>query len=557
MKNLSIHTKILIIAVLPAVLLTLLLSILSHSSVNQLGQTSITLLEQYAQDNSKKAIQDYVDIAVSSIQPIYDNAGADDQEAQKQALAILKNMTFQDGNYIFVYQYDGTNLAFRAKPDKEGQNLINLKDPNGKPVIKDLIDIAKKGGGFYDYTWYNPATKAEEPKLSYAIGLKKWNWMIGTGVYLDSVAKQVSHADEQVESTISSNMIKNTIVTLFGMVALVLIGLWGSLSLSKPIKAMTGILQRVSSGDLSPRSDYQSKDEIGQASSNLNTFLNKISEVISNVAKSANVLSQSAEEVKQVSTETYHSIRQQDGETTSIAAAIEEMSVSAQEIAINGDSVKESANNANQKTAEGAKSVQVNLDSMKRLAGDIDVAADAVSAVEKRTSEIQSMLEVIHSVTEQTNLLALNAAIEAARAGEQGRGFAVVADEVRALAKRSGESAEEIRRIIEGLISDTQSAVGTMMSSRERSEANLEQTQMMAESLRSIEGAITDILEKSAQIAHGTSEQNVVAQEIAQNTSRIKNIARDSAEKMKSTTESSQQLDRLSKDLLKSISFFK
>ena len=175
---------------------------------------------------------------------------------------------------------------------------------------------------------------------------------------------------------------------------------------------------------------------------------------------------------------------------------------------------------------------------VQQLASDITNAAEAVGAVEKRTSEIQSMLEVIHSVTEQTNLLALNAAIEAARAGEQGRGFAVVADEVRSLAMRSAESAEEIRKIIEGLTSDTQSAVNIMNLSRERSEKNREQTTIVSDSLSSINESIQAILEKSEYIARATEDQNTAAREIASNTSRIKDISTTSAERMRSQVES-------------------
>lgn len=557
MKNLSIRNKILLIAALPAILLTLTLSTMSHFNMLSLADANAKLIEEYSLDASKQRIQDIVEVATTAIKPIYEQAGSSDEEAKKQALDILRSMDFGKGNYVFVYQYDGTNLATRPRPDLEGKNLIGLKDVNNKLLIKDLIDIAKKGSGYYEYVWQNPATKFDEPKISYATGLSKWQWMVGAGIYLDARQAQIDGVLASSQEQVANNIAVKIGVSILGLIALVLLTFWGSNSISRPIKSISDILKKVSEGDLTCRVNNTNQDEVGRAGQFLNQFLERTSDVLGKVSESAHTLSSSASHVNQTTSETYDAINQQDEETTSIAAAIEEMSVSAQEIALNGESVKDSANDANQKTSQGAESVKVNLESMKLLASDIDVAADAVTAVEKRTSEIQSMLEVIHSVTEQTNLLALNAAIEAARAGEQGRGFAVVADEVRALARRSGESAEEIRRIIEGLITDTQSAVGTMMSSKERSESNLEQTQTMADSLVSIDTAISDILEKSAQIAQGTNEQNVVAQDIAQNTSRIKDIAKESADKMHGTKESSHQLNLLSKDLIQSIAYFR
>jgi len=466
-------------------------------------------------------------------------------------------MDFDNGNYIFVYQFDGVNLATRPKQSLEGKNLIDLKDANGKTLIKDLIDIAKKGGDFYQYIWFNPATDKDEPKLSYSTGLEKWGWMVGTGVYLNGINEDVAALRDEIASEHNKALIKELAAVLVMLVLSGAAAIWVANYISKPIQEMAVIMDEVSEGKLSPRMDASSHDEVGVFAGKFNEFLEKIHSILTNVSSGANQLAESSGDLNLISKETYDAISEQDAQTISIASAVEEMSASAREIASNGDTVKEAANDAGSKTAESSKSVKENLSSVKVLAEDISQAAVAVSAVEKRTDEIQSMLEVIHSVTEQTNLLALNAAIEAARAGEQGRGFAVVADEVRSLAMRSAESAEEIRKIIEGLITDTQSAVSTMNLSRKRSEENLERTEKLADSLIDIDNSIQAILEKSAYIAEATDEQNKTAQEIAENTSHIKDISTNSAKSMKETRDSSEKLDSLSKKLLKDINFFK
>ncbi len=557
MKNLSLRTKVTLATIGPVVLLAMVMMWIVYSNSKSASEAVTTAVSFSTLEVSKTNVKNYVDIATSAIKPIYENAAADDEEAKKQVLSILRSMNFDNGNYIFVYQYDGLNLATRPKPSIEGKNLIDLKDANGKPLVKDLINIAKKGGDFYQYIWFNPATDNDEPKMSYAIGLDKWGWLVGTGVYLNNINDTVASLDAEIESDNNQALIIE-LITAFVIAGIAAgIGLLVSNYISKPIQQMAEIMGDVAEGNLLPRMQVNTDDEMGIFAQKFNRFLEKIHEILSNVSSGANQLAESSGDLNLISKETYDAISLQDNQTISIASAVEEMSASAREIANNGDTVKQAASDAGAKTAEGSQAVKDNLSSVKLLAEDISQAAVAVSAVEKRTDEIQSMLEVIHSVTEQTNLLALNAAIEAARAGEQGRGFAVVADEVRSLAMRSAESAEEIRKIIEGLISDTQSAVSTMNLSRERSEENLERTQVVADSLTDINQAIQSILEKSAFIASATDEQNKTAQEIAQNTSSIKEISTTSAERMKMTRQSSENLDKLSKNLLRDINFFK
>ena len=557
MKNFSIRQKVLFSSITPNVILAAVLMWAVYVNSYKVLEETKTTVSFSMLESAKTGVKDHIDMAVTAIKPIYDNAGENDEEAKQLALSILRSMDFDHSNYVFVYQYDGVNLATRNNPELEGKSLIDLKDVNGKPIIKDLIDIAKSGGDFYRYTWTNPETGLEAAKMSYAVGLDKWGWMIATGAYLSYINDEVNFLSEQISETSKNALLFDLMIAITIVIMATLISILLANYISTPIQKMTKIMERVSAGDLSPRMHISSTDEVGVFARRFNIFLEKTHNIMTNVSDSAQQLTLSSSDLNTISKETYDAISQQDRDTISIASAVEQMSTNAKEIAHNGDNVKDAANDAGIKTKEGSTAVKDNLASVQLLAGDISQAATAVSAVEKRTEQIQSMLEVIHSVTEQTNLLALNAAIEAARAGEQGRGFAVVADEVRSLAMRSAESAEEIRKIIEGLISDTQSAVNTMNLSKERSEENLERTNLVANSLISIDQAIQSILEKSASIAQATEEQNKTAQEISENTARIKTISTTSAKRMKKTRDSSQNLDALSQNLLQGVSFFK
>jgi methyl-accepting chemotaxis protein len=557
MKNLSIRQKIIFASMAPVILLSVVMMWMVYNSTQTIVERTSAAVSLSQQETIKASIKSHVDIAVSSIQSIYDKAGADDEDAKQQVLTILRSMDFDNGNYIFVYQYDGTNLATRAKRSLEGKNLIKLKDANGKSLIKDLINIAKSGGDYYQYIWFNPANDQDEPKMSYAIGLDKWGWMVGTGAYMNSIDKEVANISQQIVEESNTALLSEAIIALVMVCGAAFMGVILARYIAAPIQQMAEHMDVISAGDLTPRMNTTATDEVGLFSQKFNQFLDKIQEVLSDVAASAQQLSGSASELNKMSSDTYEVIVKQDAETVAIASSVEEMSANSQEIASNGDTVKVAANDAGEKTKEGAVAVKSNLDSMKALASDIDEASQSVNAVEKRTDEIKTMLEVIQSVTEQTNLLALNAAIEAARAGEQGRGFAVVADEVRSLAMRSGESAEEIRRIIEGLITDTKFAVDCMTTSKERSEQNLAQTEVVSSSLDAIEHSIESILKTSEVIACATNEQNTVAQEISNNTARIKEFSTASAESIRNNSEASEQLDALSKELLKGISYFK
>lgn len=557
MKNLSFRSKILLSTLAPIVFLSGVLMWIFISGSQNVADEAESMFSINLIQASKDNVKSQVEMAMSAIKPIYENPALTEEEAKKMALDVLRGMEFADQNYVFVYQYNGINLATRPKPELEGKNLIDLKDSNNKLIIKDLIEIAKSGGDFYQYIWPNPATNENEPKLSFAMGLDKWGWMIGSGVYLNTINEQIANLHDQIYAAVS------TAASIEIAVIFLVIGLsifWAivlSKSISGSFQKLIIAMEKAAAGDLNARMEATSKDEIGQLTLGFNRFLDRLQEIIQGITKIATQVAESSSDLNSISNKTYEAISQQDAETIAIASAVEEMSATALEIARNGDTVKDAANDAGKQTQDGSLAIRENIDSVNELAGEISQAANAVSAVEKRTDEIQAMLEVIHSVTEQTNLLALNAAIEAARAGEQGRGFAVVADEVRSLAMRSAESADEIRKIIEGLITDTQSAVSTMNLSKERSEESINRTTSMADSLTSIDQAIQFILEKSAYIAQATEEQNQTAHSIAENTTRIKSISTTSSENMKTTRQSSEKLDGLSQQLLDSVNYFK
>ena len=305
-------------------------------------------------------------------------------------------------------------------------------------------------------------------------------------------------------------------------------------------------LEVVASGDLTQATEVDGRDEVGKLQQ---AMQNRLLEMISQINTTTAQLSTAAEEVSMVTTQTSANIQQQQSETDQIATAMNEMSATVREVAENVGNTSTAANGANTETEEGRKVVEGTVRGIQQLAAQIENAADVIIQVEQDSENINTVLDVIKGIAEQTNLLALNAAIEAARAGEQGRGFAVVADEVRTLAGRTQESTAEINQIIEKLQSGSRNAVQAMSQSREQAKSVVDQATLAGSSLTTIAQSVAQINEMSTQIATAAEEQNAVAEDMNRNIVRISDMATQNASGAQQTSQAGQELARMSSQL--------
>lgn len=299
--------------------------------------------------------------------------------------------------------------------------------------------------------------------------------------------------------------------------------------LTTRVKDLTRVLSKVrDENDLTVRATYEGKSELGQISLSLNTTLEKFSEVIDNLSQSSLTLASAAEETAQTCQYNSNTLVDQQDQIGLIATATEELSATVNEVAAKTQQTASSAKLANKQSQEGLSTVQHSYQSIENLASEINDLAEKITHLHDSSNNINSVIDVIKSVADQTNLLALNAAIEAARAGEQGRGFAVVADEVRTLAQRTQESTLEIEGFIGSLQSDVQTAFNVIDNSKEMSSRAVEDSRGVEKTLQGISIAVSEIFSMTEQIATATEEQAVVTQDIAQNVMAVEQKSTES-----------------------------
>ncbi len=368
---------------------------------------------------------------------------------------------------------------------------------------------------------------------------------------LEKIAAIEESGDSKVESTVD-NIVdtiafsKSSIIAsaIFGLFLAIISFLYSMRAIVKPIRDIAQRLSRIGEegGDLTQRLDVRGHDEIAGLSSGFNRFMDKIGEIIDTVKQSSSQVHHSAGELSSITALASDGASQQSLKNSAIATAVEEMSTSAEQIAESAASAAQETSNADSSAQQGKSIVSQSIKGIQTLSDEVSAAAQVINNLEQEADSIGSVLDVIRSIAEQTNLLALNAAIEAARAGEQGRGFAVVADEVRTLASRTQQSTEEIQAMIESLQGGTKQAVAEMDKSCKQAETTVQRAIEAGKSLDEIVSAVTQINETNNQIAHSAGEQKKTAAEVSQNVLAIQSVSEQTADNSKKAQNTSAEV---------------
>ena len=401
--------------------------------------------------------------------------------------------------------------------------------------------------------------------------LNKDDISISSGAVFDNATKAIDHAfklfDEalpvmdniiadRIAADVKAEIMAIAVVTgVLLAIAYLFTGLF--FSVNTGVQQIGTAAKAMAAGNLTARAKLNSKDEMQQIATSFNEMADKIEELIRTIIGSANQLASAAEEVSAVSQETSGNIAQQSSETDQVATAMNEMTATVTEVASNAGNAAEAANSANNEAQSGLNVVHEASRTIEQLASEVDNAATVIQGLQQDTDNIGGILSVIKDIADQTNLLALNAAIEAARAGEQGRGFAVVADEVRTLAARTQESTAEIESMISKLQSGASNAVKTMTQGTQTAQQSVEQAQQAAVALEAITAAVATISDMNTMIASASEEQSATAEEMNKNIVNIHSLAQNNATGAAQTTSASEELAQLAAQLQQLVGQFK
>jgi methyl-accepting chemotaxis protein len=351
--------------------------------------------------------------------------------------------------------------------------------------------------------------------------------------------------DSAYSSSAINLMVLDIIITLIA----VGVAWWIARSITRPLDVAVEAAQRIAQGDLTTNIAVRSKDETGQLLSAMQSMQESLRELVNQITGATGQLGSTTVQMSNVTHQTSDGARKQEVETDQLATAINQMAATVDDVARNAQEAAQAAQQADQQSGTGKDVVNEAINMMDALVAEITEATGVVNELEVETKNIGSVLDVIRDIAEQTNLLALNAAIEAARAGEQGRGFAVVADEVRTLASRTQESTQEIQQMIERLQSGANKAVTFMERSEQKSQSSATKAGNAGESLVSIANAVATIMEMNTQIASAAEEQSSVTNELNRNVTNIRDVAGETAHNAQLTSDATGELQNLSDQL--------
>jgi len=540
--KLMFKTKILLLAIVPLIASTLIVSTVTAHNEQTLIEDNIATFREKLVNERKQQLKEVTQVAENIVRRI--NPG-NSQVRLAELKTALTDVQFGDSGYFFIYNKQGVNVFHPVKPALEGKNLIDFTDPKGNKVIQGLLEAAQRGDGFFNFMFDKPGADQLIEKIGYAVMVNNGQWLLGTGAYIDDIEREVAAYRSEAE--------QGTVIITVLLVS------WFAQRIGEPVKNMLDKLNDIASGegDLTQRLHVHGHDEIAQLGHAFNRFVDKLQQTIQRVAQATAQVNSTASEMAQQMTTVAQTLHTHDNETEQVVTAVTEMSSAAQEVAQNTTQVADAATSATQDAQNAQTQVHESISSVERLVAKMAESSGQVDQLKAQSDKITSVLSVIGEIAEQTNLLALNAAIEAARAGEQGRGFAVVADEVRTLASRTQTSTHEIRDMLDGLHVHVDSAVKTIAESDQECQRMATTSADIGERITAVSAAFSQVNDMTTQIASAASEQTTVTEDIHRNLVSIRDIVASLLNASEASSHAATELSTLGRDLDSLVGQFK
>ena len=523
------------------------ITIFSALIVVFLEVTSAYQLKQEIVLERKIAAVSLVESLVHQIDYI-NTSGLSESEAKAQIQDISRSARYSDNGYFFITTLEGDLVMHPTSKELDGSNALKHRDVNVRTVYKNIISTAQNSGhGFIEYEWPVQGKNEMEKKVAYVMKTNSAPWVVCTGVYLSDV-------DEDFHQQLITMAVTAVTVLLF----LIITGATISRNIIKPLKKITQTMTRIANEkDLTIEMKSQGKDELSEMASAFNTMNSNIKEVVTNINLSTSSLASQAEELSTVTMQIQGGIVEQKAQTLSVVESVEQLTAASNLVSESIDEVTSEMETAAIIIESGNQNIQENISVITNVSGKVAEAAGTAEKLEDSSNKIGEILEVIKQIAEQTNLLALNAAIEAARAGEHGRGFAVVADEVRTLASRTQESTGNIQEIITGLQNEVSRTANVMRECDEYTAQGIEKASLCGEALNEIQQTISTILAMSGNISQSAQSQKDQALEIRSNMNNIAAVSEQTEIGTLQTSQSSENLSQMAQGLNELVNSFK
>lgn len=561
----KLSTRIIMLIVLSVLVIGLGLTITTIIYQDKNARAFLESYEKAAYASRMDELRNEAAIIMGGLNAVYERGkavGLNDAEIQREMKETFRKTRFfkDHSGYVFIYDFEGVVVMYPLKPEQEGMNKIGVQDSNGKFLIRELIDAAKAGGGIVKYYFPKSSNGKPLPKISYADAFMPYGWMVGLGVYVDNIEEELAlirtEIDRRtVEMLVGFALLAIVLITVIIIVALILVR-------AKVVQPLVRLIERATDlasgeGDLRQQLEVRGHDELAEVSLQVNKFIEKVRVLIADSKQMASENSSVAHELSSTSLETGRRVEEATSIVNNTTVQSEQMQEEMHRGIEEAQVRKEGIATARTDLDEANASILNMTEQIQASAAmEIDLARK-IDQLSQDAEQVKEVLTIIGDIADQTNLLALNAAIEAARAGEHGRGFAVVADEVRKLAERTQKSLIEINSTINIIVQ-------SVVESSDAMDKNAKRVEELADVARNVEvkigrtfAVITDATALADETVEGYMRNAQSLEAMVSGISKINILSTENARSVEEMAAAAEHLNKMTESLNNKLSQFK